>query len=132
MSGQEINGTVKRGALSLVAPIVEVQLAPHRGTNTWHDFEIRYKGLMGPCRRDLKDDNRTDWIFCFLVAEAMVDDKRVTHAVILQQSASESHTYERIGSIIPDGGDFDHDFPSNILHLDLWFRDVEDSVVTIM
>lgn len=131
--GHELNSSIKRGSLTIAAPLIEVDIRPRESDVQYPEyFEIRYKGMRAPVIRDLQDDDRTDRIFCLLIGEARVNSYSIIHGLILQQSAHESGVFERIGSMIPGAGLFHHGFPSETLHPDLWFKDIDSSIVTII
>jgi len=129
-TNQLINSEIKGGALSLAAPIIEVD-ARLSAEDTQHNYEMRYKGLRRPWTSDLNDVNLGVPTFCLLVVEARVLGNNTFHGIILQRT-DQDETYQRIGSSILIGSEYHKGYPSEGLHLDLWFKGIKDSVVNII
>jgi hypothetical protein len=133
-SSQELLCTEARGALTLAAPLTEVQICPCESALALrtYDFEIRHtSGLRTAYIPDVRDHQPRGSVFCLLIAEAMVNFQTVVQASILEKTESGSNKYARIGSMI-NALFLERGFDSEMSHPDIFFGDIEDSIITIV
>ena len=131
-SGQDLTGTDPKGALTLAAPLIEVQIYSHERAQGHCDFEVRRGELRAAYESDIQDCKPTHRAFGLLIAVATFNSKetaRVVQALILEEVENECHIYERIGSMCSRRN---HGFDAKIFHPGLWFGGIEDSIVTII